>query len=221
MLCSVFVLGKLTFRFDSDSSRYYEGVMFNRVLTLLTIILSSSLAFGEAFEGQVSIVNGQAMLIADGATDSWKIQGTSDQVISQLNTLQDGDYLSATGELNEAHQTAFVETVDFVGLKRILGRWVSKDGYSINFIDFRTAVVEQKQDLPWDPAGKKVDLVYAMLPLKEQNWSLFMSNRKTVRIGTLSIEEKAKVKALSIQLVDQRTGQITEDISLSPSADPQ
>lgn len=191
--------------------------MFTRVLTLLTISLASSLALGEAFEGQVSIVNGQATIVAEGFQEVWKIEGTSDQVKEQLSTLHDGDYLSATGELNKAHQTAFVETVDFVGLKRILGRWVSKDGYSINFIDFRTAVVEQKQELPWDPAGKKVDLVYAILPLKEENWSLFMSNRKTVRIGTLSIQKNA----LSIELVDQRTGKITEDISLSPSTEPQ
>jgi len=106
--------------------------------------------------------------------------------------------------------------VDFVGIRRILGHWQSKDGYRIHFKDFRTAIVEKKQPLPWNPAEERtLDLVYAILPMKEANWSLFMSNRKTVRVGTLSIQEKT----LDIQLVDQRTGKVTEDISLSPSVD--
>lgn len=191
--------------------------MQTTLLTALLGLLISESAIANAFEGRVVFRNSVAHIVMDSApTELWKIEGLSDQVTSQVKGLQEGDLLSATGELVISNKTAYVETVDFVGLKRILGRWESKDGYSINFKDFRSAVVAQKQPLPWDPNEEKtVNLVYAILPLKESNWSLFMSNRKTVRVGTLSIQETK----LSIQLVDQRTGKVTEDISLSPSAE--
>ncbi len=191
--------------------------MQTTLLTVLLGLLISESAMATAFEGRVVFRNSIAHIVIDSApTEVWKIEGLSDQVTSQVKGLQEGDLLSATGELVISNKTAYVETVDFVGLKRILGRWESKDGYSIYFKDFRSAVVAQKQPLPWDPNEEKtVNLVYAILPLKESNWSLFMSNRKTVRVGTLSIQETK----LSIQLVDQRTGKVTEDISLSPSAE--
>lgn len=182
----------------------------------LAFLLGSD-AFANAFEGRVVIRDSQVYLTLNSApSELYKIEGLSDQVNSQVKGLQDGDLLSATGELAEATKTAYVETVDFVGLKRILGRWKSQDGYRIYFKDFRSAVVEQKQPLPWNPEEQTtLDLVYAILPLKDENWSLFMTNRKSVRVGTLSIQNKT----LSIQLVDQRTGKVTEDISLSPSAE--
>lgn len=183
---------------------------------LLGLFISAN-AFGAAFEGRVVMKDSQAYLaLTSASADLWRIEGLSDQVTSQIKGLQDGDLLSATGELTKLNQTAYVETVDFVGLKRILGHWESEDGFQIFFKDFRTAVVEQKQPLPWNPEEEKtLDLVYAILPLKEENWSLFLSNRKTVRVGTLSIQNRV----LSIQLVDQRTGKVTEDISLFPSVE--
>ena len=191
--------------------------MLKSLLCLTIGLFVSGNAFAGAFEGQVVIRNSQAFLVMSSApTELWKIEGLSDQVNSQVKGLEGGDLLSATGELSKLNKTAYIETVDFVGLKRILGRWESQDGFRIYFKDFRSAVVEQKQPLPWNPEEEKtLDLVYAILPLKDENWSLFMSNRKTVRVGTLSIQ----AKVLSIQLVDQRTGKVTEDISLSPSAD--
>ncbi len=189
-----------------------------KILLLLVLgLLVCENALAGAFEGRVVLRNSVAHLVMSSApTEFWRIEGLSDQVTSQVKGLEEGDLLSATGELHLASKTAYVETVDFVGLKRILGRWESKDGYRIYFKNFRSAVVEQKQPLPWNPNEEKtVDLVYAILPLKDSNWSLFMSNRKTVRVGTLSIHESK----IAIQLVDQRTGKVTEDISLSPSVE--
>lgn len=189
--------------------------MQKTILSILLGLLVGESALAGAFEGHVVIRDSVAHLVMNSApTELWRIEGLSEQVTSQVKGLQEGDLLSATGELHLANKTAYVETVDFVGLKRILGHWESKDGYRIFFKDFRSAIVEQKQPLPWNPDEEKtVNLVYAILPLKESNWSLFMSNRKTVRVGTLTVNETN----LSIQLVDQRTGKITEDISLSPS----
>lgn len=191
--------------------------MLKSFITLTIGLFLSANAFANAFEGHVVIRDAQTFLVLPNEpAQQWKIEGLSDQVNSQLRTLRDGDLLSATGELTPATHTAYVETVDFVGLKRILGRWESTDGVRIHFKDFRTAIVETKKPLPSNPAeDRTLDLVYAILPLKESNWSFFMSNRKTVRVGTLSIQ----AKTLDIQLVDQRTGLVTEDISLSPSID--
>lgn len=187
------------------------------LLTALLGLLVSESAFADAFEGRVVIRDSVAHIVMSSAPNEfWRIEGLSDQVTAQVKELHEGDLLSATGELVLSNKTAYVETVDFVGLQRILGRWESKDGYRIYFKDFKSAVFEQKQSLPANPnEDKTINLVYAILPLKESNWSLFMSNRKTVRVGTLSIE-KSK---LAIQLVDQRTGKVTEDISLSPSVE--
>lgn len=185
------------------------------VLSLLATSLVASVALADTFDGRISIKDGQKYFTPSTTPNVvWKLDGLSDEVKTQLGSLQDGDFLSATGELTKLDQTAYVETVDFVGLKRILGRWVSKDGTSIVFKDFRSAEVEQQQPLPWNPDDeRKVDLVYTILPLKAADWSLLMSNRKTVRVGTLQIHDSD----LTIQLVDQTTGKITEDISLSPS----
>lgn len=189
-----------------------RGITFS-----LLAFTTASAAHADGFEGRISIRNGIAYVAPyENTHDLWKLEGTSEQTFAQLRALRDGDFLSATGELVQRNHSAYVEAVDFVGLKRILGRWVSRDGYTIEFKDFRSAVVEQQKPLPWNPQDeRKVDLVYTILPLKETNWSLLMSNRKTVRVGTLSIQDTNKT--LSIQIVDQSTGKIAQDISLSQS----
>lgn len=132
------------------------------------------------------------------------IQGT-------LLRLRHGDYLVARGSIDELTQSIDIEAIESLGLKELIGAWASSRLEVYEFQDFtklnlyvpnadRNAIVQAGQ------------FNYAVAPDKGTRYTIFLSDNNSVIVGSIEL----KKQRLKLQMIDPKTGRVSENISLSP-----
>ncbi len=129
-----------------------------------------------------------------------EIQSTDFKTQTTLQNLQNGDLIRATVSPSETPGVLLVESIDFVGLNRLLGRWLTRPPVStqaiVDFHDFSNMTIF----LP----GSETHFQYAITPKNASSWRLFITDQSTVQLGELLIRDKT----IEIHFFDPRTGQV-------------
>lgn len=124
-------------------------------------------------------------------------------VVARLETY---DFIRGQGEIR-ADQIV-LETVDFIGLRSLLGNWSLAGGAYLTFHDFLKASYTV-------PDFFYPDLVesytYSLAPGEGQPWRILVSNGTWVSVGYLEILNNK----LKIQVVDLKTGHLKKAMELT------
>ena len=158
-----------------------------------------------ALDGYVRITDGKIFFVDSESLQSFKLKAFTASADAVLIQLKNFDHL--TGVATRVDDTLLLESVEFVGLRRLLGYWQSPKVAVVfqNFVD-----VEFK--LPYS----KSDYKYAISPSGGNSWKVFFSDQSSVILGTLSVSE---TKA-SIELYDPETGETSQYIDLKKVSTP-
>jgi hypothetical protein len=145
---------------------------------------------------------GEQPYVVDFAEQTYALYPLDSEVAADLRELEAGDYIEGRAMIGTS--TAVVEAIEFIGLKRLLGKWVDKNKKIVmDFKNFSQATIRTPKDV------KVLD--YALSPDEKNRYTIFLGNKQVVVIGILS----HFTTNIRIELINSQTGQIEETMKLS------
>lgn len=155
-----------------------------------------------------------AYVISDSELEIYRVDALTRSAREGLSKLKDGDFISATGALNSNQRRMDLHSIESVGLKNLLGLWQASDSSLYEFLDFgRLNQYTLESSLSGGLTIKKAqELTYVLTPDRGDRFSIFLSGKSDIRVGTL----ETSGTDLRITVFDSKTGLVTENISLSP-----
>lgn len=185
-------------------------VNFLQKLTLVALCLSASFASGEVFEGQIQKAQEKIHFIRTSDHRSFEIVPNTVQIQETLRRLDKGDYVYGEGIYDSSNNKAYLKVIHFVGLSKILGRWKTRFGEVFDFENFRDLRLYFLGPVSKDRSNSAL-LNYSLSPTDNDSWSVLFVDNSAVDIGQLQCTEKSML----IQLIDGKTGKVTQEIPLT------
>ncbi|MGE5085531.1 MAG: hypothetical protein ACM3MG_04470 [Bacillota bacterium] len=179
-------------------------------LFVLTIVSSTAALAGSPVSGTIAR-NGQSLfLISSDSCTRYELTTRNEAAMDSLLKLSDGDIITATGNKIPASCQINVETIDYVGLKRLLGVWYSKDAvveiHNYNEMSFYPLVMT---DIVNSITPTSVDYKYSLIPSEGKEWVVFLSDKKTTTFATLQFS-----KGPVIMKIYSESGDVTKTMIL-------
>ncbi len=135
------------------------------------------------------------------------------EIQKQINKLKELDFISVDGSIDEGHQTLLANTVNYVGLKELLGRWNADDEFCYNFKTFTELAIYRKtlsDKCNYNVLYLAREMTYTINPTTD-NWLVLISDSKGSYVMDLVLKSKNKAE---INLYDPDTGDILKEIKL-------
>lgn len=132
---------------------------------------------------------------------SYKLRISTDIAKQAVAKLKNFDGISGVAVLYD-EETLLLESVEFVGLRRLLGKWKSPTEV-FQFVDYNRLQVKT--------GPKKVEMTYALSPGFGNSWRLFFTDENSVTLGSLEIQNENA----EIQLYDSENGSILKTVPLT------
>jgi len=127
---------------------------------------------------------------------------------SDLDLLENGDYIIGTGEIRDLQGLAVINDLEIVGIKRLLGAYKDiNQKVRLNIRDFFNLSIYPKD-------GSEEHLSYRLTPLKKNTWHIFVSRGMDVELGEISYLKNQ----LTIDYVDVDTGEVSKSYHLYPQS---
>lgn len=151
----------------------------------LTLLLMSSVTLASVqVSGNVVISEDEHFLkLSETKEVRILIAGTSD-VEAALNKLKHGDYVTGEGEISD--KGIVLRNIEYVGLQRILGTWLSDKSSTMKFKDYTTLVIQSSSQM--------TPLKYAILPGAENVWKIYFTDDESIVLGTLNLTSKTSAQ---------------------------
>lgn len=133
----------------------------------------------------------------------YAIANMSAEASESLIKLESGDYINGSGDVDEKGRKVSLKTLDYVGLKKLLGIWYSGDAV-MNFSSFNQLSVYpfgagfKNINIAIPPA--KNDFRYSTAPYYGERWALFLSDNVGTTFATLEMgADSATLRTFSPQ----------------------
>lgn len=175
-------------------------ITFTVCLSAVTSLASISVN-GQIFKEPTSNSNVFRYTILDLQNGKFfKLVAGTDAAKKSLEKLNNGDIVKGTASLIQ--ETYVIESIDFVGLQRLLGLWKTKSTI-VNFVDFST--------VQFHIPGMLNNYNYAISPTNmNDQWQVYFSDSSSVILGALTVSDQNA----TITLFDTETGNVTESLEL-------
>ncbi len=187
----------------------FETSVFTFLLGLL--ILSNATAAN--YDGVVSTLNQKRAITLKSTGKKYSIVPASTEIALQMSKLKVNDFISLEGRIDDKQSTITVNSMNYVGLKDLLGNWVGDDDYCYAFLSFSnlsifTKTVMNTCDFHVDRLSR--DFSYTINPATA-SWLVLLSDNEDSYIMDLVVRSKV---AAELSLYDTRSGDILREIKL-------
>ncbi len=199
-------------------------------LTLFAIILFSAVSGAVLIQGPIlKNTEGEIFCRLDNKSSEKPILvDASDRTIKKdLSKLEAGDWLIGYGNILPTPRKVVLNSISFVGLKRILGTWRDAQWDLFDFEDFSRLFLCPSTPFHAFPeiidfgfgskAGRPNEdcelqkLTYRIVPDSGSSWSIFIADQERVGVGSLYIGQQG----LRLILYSE-SGEPVQDLFLSP-----
>lgn len=188
--------------------------MFSLILGSVTFVTSIA-AHASPIFGFVEVADHKYLLHQDA--ESFEIQSANNEVSATLNHLRTGDYLAFEGYISPAQRKAVIQSIDWVGLQRLLGFWKTSDRKLIEISSFTSMKFHQGNPTEVFFTGRRpryettsVNVSYRVAPSVGTSWSIFIANQGKYKLGRMLLDGKD----MTINFFDSETGRVTKTVSL-------
>lgn len=184
-----------------------------KYIFFLLVTFSFQFVLGaQAFSGFMTKKGSDYFFTPKSSELFYKITTTSSDVTDSLARLDNGDFIAGNGTLDTTNKKLDIETVDYVGLRKLLGPWIGSDGTMI-FKDFSTMRFtprfrEFKMDSQLTSYQK--EFRYSITPSDGNEWGLFLSDDKSTTFATV---EFTKNKVI-MKIFESESGKIVRTLKL-------
>lgn len=185
-----------------------------KTIALLTCTFFAQFAVAsQAYSGFINKINSNYYFNAANSTDSYQIVPLTQEVYKSLSRLSTGDAITGNGVLDLVHHSIALETVDFVGLRRLLGPWITEDGV-MTFRDFYNMTYRALN-------GRVTEFHYSISPSEGNEWMLFLSDSTHTILATLEFDSEfglkpsnADKKHALMKIFESRSGRVLRTLKL-------
>ncbi len=179
-----------------------------RFFLFSALSFSTSYSWAENFSGYIDRTERGIFLVVDSPAKIGRLvlQSSSTRTLIQIGRLNTGDFLAASGSLDSEQNIAFVNNIDYVGLKKLLGRWKTSNGQLFEFASFQDLYIYKSR-----PVATSV-FRYSAAPSNGDSWTLLLSDSHKKR--TLIANVTFGRANASLKLIDSETGAIAETLRL-------
>lgn len=186
-------------------------------LTAFIVVCFLSLSAGA--DGQVSgfihRFGGEVLMTLNSTTGAYyRLQSQDSDSLKTLAKLNPGDFVMMTGKISYAQGMVDVNTIDFVGLRQIIGFWSTRSrGRVMNFrsysdLSIHDMILQTNDDD--GPKSSRKQMKYTVVPAEGKDWVMFLSDERETQMGYLNLS----ASEATIRLVHSSTGETTNVLQL-------
>lgn len=142
----------------------------------------------------------------------YKITALTPDVQDSLDRLENGDFIAGNGSLDTTNKKLSIESVDYVGLRKLLGPWIGSEGTMV-FKDFTTMRFTPRfRDINMDSrlTNYQKEFRYSITPSDNNEWGLFLSDENNTTFATV---EFTKNKVI-MKIFESESGKIVRTLKL-------
>lgn len=188
------------------------------LLFVLSLVASSVAYSAQPVSGTVDRTSaGLFLRVPEKAhhCDRLLIHAKTDEAVQSLKKLDTGDTITAAGFFAYESCSVFIDSVDYVGLKRLLGHWHSSDGIiSVQDFDSLSFYPINLKDLTKGGVYEKIEPIryrYSLTPSEGTEWVLFLSDSTSTTFATLQFSKSSAI----MKIYDSDTGAIKKTLRMS------
>jgi hypothetical protein len=151
-------------------------------------------------------------LLSQNSKSKYTVIPANDDVVASLNRLTKGDLITGYGSLDTINKKLTLTSVDYVGLRKLLGPWVGGDGLLL-FKDFSTMKYSprfSKLGLEKPMTDYQKEFRYTLSPGDGDEWALFMSDDKSTTFATVVFDKKQMI----MKIYESESGNIVRTLTL-------
>ncbi len=120
-------------------------------------------------------------------SQKYQVSSLPGEVTDSIAKMESGDTFIGNGQIDENKKTVLITSLDYVGLKKMLGLWYS-GGSVMDFTSFTDLSVYPFNTHPLILNLDKTDIRYSVAPFRGNQWAVFLSSRNSTLFGTLEFE---------------------------------
>lgn len=189
-----------------------------RVLLFVLSLCASSVALSaQPISGTVErTTNGTVFLLTNSQVCyRYSVIALTEDAAVSVGKLSTGDTITSSGNLNNSNCTASIESIDYVGLRKMLGYWYSDDGiitvknftslsfYPLNLKGFQNGLNFSAVD--------PIDYRYSVTPTGGKEWVMFLSDSTSTTFATIQFNKLTAV----MKIYDSESGEVTKTLRLA------
>ncbi len=180
---------------------------------LLATFLIPNRVFAMMYSGVLfNSEEGKLELKDDSSGKKFDLTFSSAIIQSTVAKLKAGDYLSFEGARSSSIASIRIDSVNFVGLKDLLGVWQGEDKYCYNFTSFTEIKMYHRTKSKCAANSRSLrKYAYTINPSENVNWVLLLTDDKANLAADLTVKSANLVE---ISLYDSATGLILRIIKL-------
>lgn len=177
-----------------------------RILGILFCLLLPLFSFARTpVSGTLRIENAQYFLVTENNKKFVITQDSTQSALSSLLRLSQGDYIYGQGTFTSAKASLRLTSVDYVGLKKLLGSWSSPTGifYFKTFTDAAFYTYAKNRPVT-------ANIRYSTAPSQDNSWVVFLSEKETTLLSTIVFEGSE----IQMNIYQPDTGEIEQTLRL-------
>lgn len=158
--------------------------MAHPLFTFFMALALPWISSAEVIQGRL-VHQGSSYQVKGDDNQIWPIIPRRASLQQDLNEMETGDFLQA--KIDPAFSKPkyfFLSEIHFVGLKRLLGLWVTDDGSVVNIANFSDWIVYPNRPGPKVAAMEKFN--YTLAPDSGPGWSILLVHNQDATTGRLS-----------------------------------
>lgn len=144
----------------------------------------------------------------------YKVVVLNSEVEGSLKRLQKGDMISGEGSLDTINKKISITSIDYVGIRRLLGPWSSAKDGTLIFKDFSTLrfIPRLRESLhsAADFSKQATEYRYSISPSEGLEWTLFLSDDKSTTFATLEFS----LTKVTIKIFESDSGKVVRTLKL-------
>ena len=177
-----------------------------RIIAALFLVLFSTQAIARPISGFVSVEGSQTYFIEHGTTPKYAIKPNKLEVIESLKKLGSFDFFQGQGELINGE--LLLDSIDFVGLRSLIGLW-SVDRQSLfDFQDFQKVIIYKSFFNLMTP---RAQLHYSIAPSAGTDWKIFFTDENSVILASLILSNDHA----TLRFYDLENGEVYKKVELT------
>lgn len=179
----------------------------------LTLSLSAWAAFNPV-TGTITRQDKKVYVSGNSQCATYLLQTQNKEAAASLHKLSTGDFITASGFYQNSDCIALVSSIDYVGLKRLLGHWYAENGMlavtDFNRLEFYPFSTQKAGSLSLQ-TSEPIRYRYSVTPSNGREWIMFLSDAKRTTFASLQLNSKN----VSLRVYDAETGEPVQTLRFS------